>query len=76
MKYIATFYSQYDAIVFLKVLKDKNINAKAMPTPRKLSASCGICVVFDNQPNSDYNDYEVDAVYIEENGKYTAIFQN
>ena len=44
--YIATFFSHYDALIFFEFLRKKNVSAKLMPVPRKISASCGTCVSF------------------------------
>ena len=63
--YIATFYSHYDAMTFFNFLKDKNITAKLMPVPRKISASCGTCVSFVCDLKADFSDYEIQAIYIE-----------
>ena len=64
-KYVATFFSHYDALTFFDFLKGKNITAKLMPVPRKVSASCGTCVSFSTDAKIDLTGYEVEAVYIE-----------
>lgn len=64
-KYIATFFSHYDALTFFDFLKGKNITAKLMPVPRKLSASCGTCVSFSTDAEIDFSSYEIEAVYVE-----------
>jgi len=63
MKFIAVFYTYYDAMTFFQLCQEGEIAAKLAPTPRKLSASCGTCVMFDMQPEIDYNDYDVEGVY-------------
>jgi hypothetical protein len=66
--YYVTFFSHYDALVFHKFLKEKGIAAKLMPTPRKLSASCGNCVYFsvpsDVFDEIDLSGFEVGEVYV------------
>lgn len=63
--YIATFFSHYDALTFFNFLKEKNVAAKLMPVPRKVSASCGTCVSFTSDLKIDFTRYEVEAVYLE-----------
>lgn len=46
MEYLVTFHTHFDAIQYIKFLKEKGINAKLRPVPRKISSSCGTCVVF------------------------------
>ena len=45
--YIATFYTHYGAQTFHKMQKSIDSKAELMPVPRALSASCGICVMFE-----------------------------
>jgi hypothetical protein len=63
--YIATFFSHYDALAFYNFLKEKNVAAKLMPVPRKVSASCGTCVSFASDSKIDLAGYELEALYIE-----------
>ena len=44
--YIATFFTHHDAIVYQRELSNKDLAARMMPVPRKLSSSCGTCVSF------------------------------
>ena len=46
-RYIATFASHYDALVFKKQLDALSISAALRPVPRQLSSSCGTCVRFE-----------------------------
>lgn len=48
-KYIATFYSHFGAIRYVRELKQKGITGKTMPVPRDLSSSCGTCVMFESE---------------------------
>lgn len=47
MKYLATFYTHFAALTFARGLEARNIAARMMPAPRRLSASCGTCVAFE-----------------------------
>ena len=71
--YIATFFSHYDALTFFNFLKGKNITAKLMPVPRKVSASCGTCVSFVSDLKIDFSGHELEAVYIEAGGEFSKI---
>ena len=68
--YIATFFSHFDALTFYSALKSKNITAKLMPVPRKLSASCGTCVFFATDLELDFENYEIEGVYTDSSGVY------
>ena len=63
--YIATFYSHYDAMVFAKFLKTQGTEAKLMPTPRRVSSSCGTCVAFGTDGSIDCEKHEIEALYEE-----------
>ena len=62
-KYIATFFSHYDALTFFAYVKEQGIQAKLAPVPRKVSASCGTCVIFETDAQIDFKDHELEAVY-------------
>lgn len=44
MIYTITFASQFDAILANRILLSRGMEAKLMPVPRLISASCGTCV--------------------------------
>lgn len=46
-RYIATFYTHYGAILFLRFCRTAQVEAIPMQVPRALSASCGTCVQFE-----------------------------
>ena len=74
-KYIATFFSHFDALTFAGALKGKDIAAKLMPVPRKVSSSCGTCVSFSmEEPGQGldfgFADCEIEAVYLKTPGGY------
>lgn len=45
-RYIATFYSHYEALKFRALLEGRGIRAKLMSVPRTVSSSCGTCCSF------------------------------
>lgn len=47
--YIATFYSHFGAVRFVKELKKSKVTGRSMPVPRSLSSSCGTCVQFETE---------------------------
>jgi len=63
-KYIATFFSHYGALTYYQRIKDKSINAKLMPVPRKVSSSCGTCVSYENPTLIDLDDCELECIYL------------
>lgn len=48
-KYIATFYSHFGAIRYVRELKQQGIIGRTMPVPRNLSSSCGTCVMYESE---------------------------
>ena len=44
---IATFYSHFGAIRFMRTCQQQGLIAQVMPVPRNLSSSCGTCVRFE-----------------------------
>ena len=65
-RYIATFFSHYGALSFFRALKEQGVEARLMPVPRKVSASCGTCVSYLADVEIDVSSaHELEAVYIE-----------
>jgi len=64
-KFVATFFSHYDALTFFNFLKERGKTAKLSPVPRKVSASCGTCVEFELERDMDFNSHEIEAVYLD-----------
>ena len=69
-KYVATFFSHYDALTFFNYLKETGVSASLAPVPRKVSSSCGTCVTFETDLIPDVPNSEVEAVYLESDGKF------
>lgn len=47
MQLLVTFKNRFDATIFYRALNKEAIQCLLMPTPRKLSASCGVCAILD-----------------------------
>lgn len=45
--YIVAFNSTHNAIKSEKLLQDANLKVTTLPTPREISASCGISIKFE-----------------------------
>ena len=45
-RYIATFHTHLSAMRTQRTLEAAGISASLAPVPRKLSASCGTCVIY------------------------------
>lgn len=69
---VITFKSTHHTIKFEEFLKNKNINFKTIPTPREITRSCGLAIVFDLEDLPKVNEIianneiNIDSVY-----KYT-----
>ena len=46
MLYVATFHTHLSALRTQKKLTDSGVQARLAPVPRKLSSSCGTCVLY------------------------------
>lgn len=72
MTYLATFHTHFGAMTFSRRLKKQGIANEMMPTPRALSASCGVCVRFDCESAQDfYDSADIDSIFEDTLGKYT-----
>lgn len=45
MEYLVTFHTHFDAVKYNRSMKKAGYQAILKPVPRKLSSSCGSCVV-------------------------------
>lgn len=45
--YVISFNSTHHAIKAEKLLKEHNLNIRMMPTPREITASCGLSIRFE-----------------------------
>ncbi len=69
MKYLATFYSHYQALVYKKRLLTLDIEGQLKSVPRTLSSSCGTCCIYESE--SPINE-GVEALYKEIDGKWSS----
>lgn len=76
MIYIATFFTHFGAMSFQRERKRQGLGAQMMPVPRALSASCGVCVRFeqDKEPEAQ-GAVDLEGLYAEENGAYRALYR-
>ncbi len=77
-KFIATFHTHLSALTTHRTLTEMGVEARMMPVPRKLSASCGTCVRYSaSQPCLESMDEDVEGVYEEVNqGAFTKLMDN
>ncbi len=49
MRYLATFYSHYQALTYKKMLEKTGRVGKLKSVPRSLSSSCGTCCEYESE---------------------------
>lgn len=79
MKYLATFHTHFDAVKYLKSIKGIAREAVMKPVPRKLSSSCGSCVVFETQsqlPVEEVLTSDIEKLYSLEGDEYRLLAEN
>ncbi len=77
MDYLATFYTHFAAQTFARRLQKQGMEARMMPTPRSVSASCGSCVRFASR--GDFLPLlveDTEAVYRCEDERYTEAWRH
>ena len=76
--YVATFHTHLSALLTSRNLNGIGVNARMMPVFRKLSSSCGTCVVYSAEgPCLERMDEDVEGVYeITGDEQYTLLYQN
>lgn len=63
-EFIATFHTHLSALMTSRALTELGLQARMMPVPRKLSASCGTCVRYlSEDAHLTAMDEDVEAVY-------------
>ena len=63
-QYVATFHTHLSALMTSRNLKSIGVDARMMPVFRKLSSSCGTCVVYAAPgPCLEQMDEDVERVY-------------
>ena len=53
MTYLATFHTHFDAMKFARHWNKNGVLSEIKPVPRKVSSSCGSCVVFESDCKND-----------------------
>lgn len=77
MEYIALFYTHSGALKFEKDLTSKNIKCTLVPTPRKLSSSCGISVIFTTDEDIQlFNNKDIEKIFLILSKKYILKLEN
>lgn len=62
--YVATFHTHLSALMTNRNLNGVGVSARMMPVFRKLSSSCGTCVVYAaDEPCLERMDEDVEGVY-------------
>ncbi|MDO5096406.1 MAG: DUF3343 domain-containing protein [Peptostreptococcaceae bacterium] len=76
-KFIITFFTQYGALGYSKLLKSEGMENITRPVPRDLSSSCGICVELETDRDIlQYQTEDVESiVQLGETG-YKILFKN
>ena len=76
--YVATFHTHLSALMTSRNLTQAGVDARMMPVFRKLSSSCGTCVVYmAEEPCLDRMDEDVEGVYeIVGDETYHLLYQN
>ena len=77
MTYIATFHTHLSALRSCGALKNRGIDGRLAPVPRRISSSCGTCVIYQGEDMAlDAMDRDLEAVWqAEEGGQYRCLFQ-
>lgn len=64
-QYVATFHTHVSALITCRTLTGFGIQARMAPVPRKLSSSCGTCVLYTAEDSIlDGMDQDVEKVYL------------
>ena len=77
MNYVATFYTHAAALMTNRSLQKKGVVSKLGPVPRKVSSSCGTCVMYtSDDPHLSEMDSDVEAVYEATDSGYKELLRN
>lgn len=77
MKYVATFYTHAAALMTDRTLKKQGVPSKLGPVPRKLSSSCGTCLMYESDdPLLSWMDRDFEAVYAVSGQGYEELLRN
>ena len=79
-RYLVTFHTELASLQTKRALSSAGYSPRRQPVPRMLSASCGVCVVFESEhPASEWvcclqADYA--KVYEEKEDGYSCLMEN
>jgi len=73
--YVATFHSHFGALSYWKALKGQGVSATLKPVPRKVSSSCGTCVLYQHSSAVDLDGCELDSIYLEVDDAFECVLQ-
>ena len=76
-KYIITFFTQYGALGYSKLLKQEGMDNITKPVPRDLSSSCGICVELETERDIlQYQTEDVESIVQLADEGYRILYKN
>lgn len=79
MDYLATFHTHFDAVKYNKYIRTVAVNSVMKPVPRKLSSSCGSCVMFtvlEELHLTDLHSGDLEALYEVDGQDYRLLIKN
>ena len=76
MEFVATFYSHFGAVRFQKAVKSAGLSGRMTPVPRKVSSSCGTCVIFEADSFEPFLSKDVEGVYQKDGMDYVCLWDN
>ncbi len=77
--YLITFKNTHDAIKGESIANKKNVKVKVMPTPTKITMSCGISLEMNHENMLIFKEeikkekMSINNIYLIENSRYTVI---
>ena len=76
-QYIATFHTHLGALLTHRALQKAQLSSQMAPVPRKLSSSCGTCVLYQAAtPALELMAEEVEGVYEVQGKEYVLLYEN
>ena len=74
---VITFYTHHSAQLTHKMLSSAGVSSKMSPVPRKLSSSCGSCVIAEvDEVDTGLIDEDFEAVYKADGDNYITLLSN
>ena len=76
MNYAATFHTHLSAMLTCRRLKAEGVSARQAPVPRRLSSSCGTCVLYEAEdPMLPAMDRDAEAVWLRQGEDFQLVWQ-